>query len=370
MLSDPKWRRLSWGDIITLEYGRALRNHRDSKGTVPVYGTNGQIGWCEGPLCKHDGVVIGRKGAYRGVHYSPVPFFAIDTAFYVEPREPIDLRWVYYAFRTLDINAMDSGSAIPSTSRTELYALPVDVPPPHEQRAIATVLGALDDKIQLNQRLNETLDDLARSLVRGEAAQSVPQPCKALASVNSRTIHGELPLETVDYVDIGSVWKGRRESIHEVAREKAPSRARRLVADGDILVSTVRPDRGAYCLLLRPPKNCVASTGFAVVSPNERWMAPLLYCALTDSDALAHYGRVADGGAYPAINSDVIGDLIIEWPSRARELAEQLEPLFQMRATNDQQCETLAHLRDKLLPSLVSGALRIREADKLVGAAR
>jgi type I restriction enzyme S subunit len=123
-----KWRNTTWGDIATLEYGKSIRDYQNASGTVPVYGTNGPIGWHHTPLCTSAGVIIGRKGAYRGIHYSNKPFFVIDTAFYLKPKERLDTKWAYYCLLTYDINGMDSGSAIPSTSRDEFYKLPVRIP--------------------------------------------------------------------------------------------------------------------------------------------------------------------------------------------------------------------------------------------------
>ena len=159
-----EWETTSWGDLATLEYGKSLRGYESSEGPYRVYGTNGPIGWCNEPLCFHPSVIIGRKGAYRGVHYSATPFFVIDTAFYLKPKVEIDTRWAYYELLTHDINGMDSGSAIPSTSREDFYDLPVKVPPLSEQRAIAHVLGTLDDKIELNRRMNQTLEEMARAI--------------------------------------------------------------------------------------------------------------------------------------------------------------------------------------------------------------
>ena len=136
------------------------------RGSFRVFGTNGPIGWHDEALCPHPSVVVGRKGAYRGIHYSAEPCFVIDTAFYLKPKTELDVRWAYYELLTRDINGMDSGSAIPSTSREEFYSLPVSVPPPPEQRAIAHVLGTLDDKIELNRRMNETLEAMARALFK------------------------------------------------------------------------------------------------------------------------------------------------------------------------------------------------------------
>jgi type I restriction enzyme, S subunit len=164
MASD--WASCRWGDLATLEYGKSLRDYSDAIGPYVVYGTNGPIGKHSEPLCNHAGVIIGRKGAYRGVHYSDKPFFVIDTAFYLEPKVDIDPKWAYYQILTYDINAMDSGSAIPSTSRGDFYGLPVKVPPLPEQRAIAHILGTLDDKIELNRRMNETLEALARAIFK------------------------------------------------------------------------------------------------------------------------------------------------------------------------------------------------------------
>ncbi|MDV6033168.1 MAG: hypothetical protein F9B45_24390 [Phycisphaera sp. RhM] len=160
------WQDLRWGDIATLEYGKSLKGYREKTSGVPVYGTNGPIGFNDEALCETAGVVIGRKGAYRGVHFSPDAFFVIDTAFYLKPKIEFDIKWAYYELLTKDINSMDSGSAIPSTSREDFYGLPVKVPPLPEQRAIASILGALDDKIELNRRMNATLESLARAIFK------------------------------------------------------------------------------------------------------------------------------------------------------------------------------------------------------------
>ena len=133
----PKgWRNCTWGDLVTLEYGKGLKGEHAGEGAYPVYGTNGRIGNYQAPLCEYPGIIIGRKGAYRGVHYSSTPFFVIDTAFYVKPRVPLKMRWAFYEILRQDINAMDSGSAIPSTSREDFYRLPVSGTPSRNSAAL------------------------------------------------------------------------------------------------------------------------------------------------------------------------------------------------------------------------------------------
>jgi type I restriction enzyme, S subunit len=161
-----EWRDTTWGNIATLEYGKAIRDYQNATGSVPVFGTNGPIGWHHTHLCPSAGVVIGRKGAYRGIHYSSRPFFVIDTAFYLKPKEPLDTKWAYYCLLTYDINGMDSGSAIPSTSRDEFYKLPVRIPRLAEQQQIAKTLSALDDRITLLRETNATLEAIAQALFK------------------------------------------------------------------------------------------------------------------------------------------------------------------------------------------------------------
>src|SRR6187401_161680 len=91
------WKKYKWGSLASLEYGKSLKNYKSLDYKIPVYGTNGPIGFTSEVLCPFPSVIIGRKGAYRGIHYSPKPFFVIDTAFYLKPKcENIDLKFAYY----------------------------------------------------------------------------------------------------------------------------------------------------------------------------------------------------------------------------------------------------------------------------------
>lgn len=110
------WESSTWGNLATLGYGKALRDYQEVAKPYRVFGTNGPIGWHDDYLWASEGVVVGRKGAYRGIHYSAEPFFVIDTAFYLRPRDDaplFDMRWAYYQLKDFDINRLDSGSAIP-----------------------------------------------------------------------------------------------------------------------------------------------------------------------------------------------------------------------------------------------------------------
>lgn len=161
-------RTLRWGDIATLRYGKGLREYPSSPSeshSFRVFGTNGPIGWHSKPLVNAPGIIVGRKGAYRGVHFSSAPFYVIDTAYYLDITDPnIDLKWAYYKLLTVDINRMDSGSAIPSTSRSDFDAIVVQVPEKSVQQRITQILAAYDDLIENNRRRMELLEASARHL--------------------------------------------------------------------------------------------------------------------------------------------------------------------------------------------------------------
>ena len=113
------------------------------------------------------------------MHYSKRPFYVIDTAFFLIPAAQLDTKWAYYNLLTVDINGMDSGSAIPSTSRDDFYRLPLNLPSITEQKAIACILGALDDKIENNRRMNETLEAMARAIFKSWFVDFDPVHAKA-----------------------------------------------------------------------------------------------------------------------------------------------------------------------------------------------
>lgn len=173
------WRSSTWGEEISLEYGKALRGYEDATGEYRVFGSNGPIGWATEPLALGPGVILGRKGAYRGVQYSPAPFYVIDTAYYVVPKTELDMRWLYYAIQHYKLGEVDDGSPIPSTTRAAVYVRDLEVPPPEEQRTIAHILGTLDDKIELNRSINETLEAMGRALFKSWFVDFDPVCAKA-----------------------------------------------------------------------------------------------------------------------------------------------------------------------------------------------
>ena len=216
-----EWRETTWGDEISLEYGKRLRGYQDADGPIPVFGTNGQVGWTDEQLSDGPGIILGRKGAYRGIHYSKDPFFVIDTAYYVQPKSDLDMRWLYYSMTYHQLGSIDDGSPIPSTTRAAVYVQELRIPDKNTQTTIAKILGDLDDKIDLLRGMNRTLEGIARAVFRAWFVDFEPVRAKSTGATSFRGIPQELfdtlP-ESFESSAIGDIPKGwTTESLIEQA---------------------------------------------------------------------------------------------------------------------------------------------------------
>jgi type I restriction enzyme S subunit len=179
------WRPSTWGDEISLEYGKALRGYELARGPVRVFGSNGPVGWTDKALATGPGVILGRKGAYR-LQYSEGDFFVIDTAYYVVPKADLDMRWLYYAIQYHKLGEIDDGSPIPSTTRAAVYVRELDVPPKDVQREMARILESIDNKIDLNRRINKTLESMAQAIFQSWFVDFDPVKAKIAAKAEGR----------------------------------------------------------------------------------------------------------------------------------------------------------------------------------------
>lgn len=402
-----EWRSSTWGDEVCLEYGKALRGYSQTHGKYRVFGSNGPIGWTNDALTQGPGVILGRKGAYRGVEYCRDPFWVIDTAYYIVPKTDLDMRWLYYAVKHYKLGEVDDGSPIPSTTRSAVYMLELDVPPKHEQRAIAHILGTLDDKIELNRKQNETLEAMARALFkawfvdfepvrakmegRWQRDQSLPGlPAHLYDLFPDRLVEselGEIPEgwemtslaefsslnpetwtksrrpKQIRYVDLSNAKWGRVETVANYDADNAPSRAQRVLRPLDTIVGTVRPGNGSYAMI--SDEGLTGSTGFAVLRPVQREFAELIYLAATSRENIERLSNLADGGAYPAVRPEVVSATSV--PRAGKELinefSRQVRPMLSGITDNEHVSRTLAELRDTLLPRLISGELRVSKLD-------
>lgn len=202
------WLTKTWADICELKYGKALQNYKHFDAIYPVFGSGGLVGSTNKPIAPANRAIVSRKGTLT-TYWSEFPSHVIDTAFWLEPTEFVDPKWSYYAVKNLDISTLASGSGVPSLSRDDFYRSSVLLPPLTDQKAIAYILGTLDDKIELNQKINQTLEAIAKAIFKSWFVDFDPVRAKAEGRPTGlpTEISDLFPDELVDS-EIGEIPKG------------------------------------------------------------------------------------------------------------------------------------------------------------------
>lgn len=140
-----KWPRVCLGDLVSLEYGRSLpANARDPHGKFPVAGSNGPHGRHTSAFVSSPGIVVGRKGSAGRVYWYEEDFWPIDTTYYVVPKTLLDMRWMYFRLRQLQLNQLATTTGVPGLNRNDVYKIKIDLPPVSEQRRIVDILDHAD----------------------------------------------------------------------------------------------------------------------------------------------------------------------------------------------------------------------------------
>ncbi|MDE2780322.1 MAG: restriction endonuclease subunit S [Chloroflexota bacterium] len=318
----------------------------------------------------------------------------------------LDAGYLRYYLASPEMQAMllswaGSGGTRNALTKGMIESLEISLPPVSEQRAIAAILGALDDKIELNRRMNQTLEEMARAIFRdwfvdfgpvrakleGREPYLPPElwdlfpdrlvdselgeipegwEVKALGEVSnlnpeswSRTNY---PVH-VEYVDLANTKWGVIGSTQHFAWKGAPSRAKRVLRTGDTIVGTVRPGNGSYSFIGND--GLTGSTGFAVLRPLHPRFRELVYLSATALDNIERLAHRADGAAYPAVRPEIISETEVAIPAdESRVLnwfSKTVGPVLDKMESVKAESRALATQRDALLPKLISGESRVAD---------
>jgi type I restriction enzyme S subunit len=319
----------------------------------------------------------------------------------------LDLRFLYYQLRSEVIaqsvregvvQAVQANFSLGQLKNLTIYA-PSSI---HEQRQIASILGALDDKIENNRKTAATLEEMARALYRSWFVDFDPVHAKAagekpafmdeetaalfpdrfgddglpegwtigaledIAVLNPEKHNKKSPPAEIEYVDLSNTKHGSIEKTTLFSWDASPSRAQMVLRKMDTIVGTVRPANGSYSYIGR--NHLTGSTGFAVLRPQRAEDAVLIYLAATDPETLDALANLADGGAYPAVRPQVIAarSICIAEEGLRNRFSRFVSPFIERMQASSRENELLADLRDTLLPKLMSGEIRVGEAREQV----
>jgi type I restriction enzyme S subunit len=164
----PKaWVRATVGEFLDFQYGKGLKaSERADEGPVPVFGSNGIVGFTNEPLTVRSSIIVGRKGSAGALNLCNGPSWTTDVAYYVEAPPFIDIRFLLNALASLDLDKLGKGVK-PGLSRSEAYEQELCVPPLTEQRRI---VAKVDELMALCKRLEAAR--AGREAVRDRLAEA------------------------------------------------------------------------------------------------------------------------------------------------------------------------------------------------------
>ena len=411
------------GNLLSFANGRSSPERADGL-PYPVYGSNGIIGHATEANTNEGSIIIGRVGSYCGsLYFSEQRCWVTDNAIRAAALDDNDPRFLFYLLGTLSLNNWRAGSGQPLLNQDILSRIPAAVPEPAEQRAIAHILGTLDDKIELNRRMNETLEAMARALfkswfvdfdpVRAKHALSKVERAEGRPSASSGHAFPGLPKPLADLFpdsfedsELGEIPRGWnvgkiKDCCEQIQNGGTPRRNERRYWDGGnipwlgsgevrqpVITGTERfiteaglKESSAKWI---PSYSTVVALYGATAGQVSIVTSPLTtnqaVCALipkknfallnylTMREATTALERKAVGSAQQNISKGIVEETRMFVPPNSvlERFAVVADSLLTGWVANLNQSGTLAALRDALLPKLLSGEVRVNQGAKFV----
>lgn len=382
-------------DILTFKYGKDQKKIINDKGKYPILGTGGIIGWTNSFLYNKPSVLLGRKGTINNPFFMDKPFWTIDTLFYTEINEnKINPKYLFYRFKIINFLRYNEATGVPSLKTDTLNRIPIKI---HTdlitQEKIASVLSTLDKKIEINNRINEELEAMAKTLydywfVQFEFpfdfAQGNPskegKPYKSSGGkmVWNEELKREIPegWENGKLSDLANITMGQSpdgESYNENGNgviffqgctdfgtrfpsvRKFTTKPTRFAKSGDILLS-VRAPVGSINIA---NENCCIGRGLASLNSKNNSNAFLFYVLKNLKQVFDR--RNSDGTTFGSITKDDLFSLKVTIPNKKilKKYSDLIESSFEKQNKISLETQKLEELRDWLLPMLMNGQVSV-----------
>ena len=354
-----------------LSSGKGIRAKDISEtGKYPVYGGNGIRGYTD--TCNFDGecAVIGRQGANCGnVRFFSGKAYMTEHAVVVCANENNHTRFLSYLLSTMQLGRLSGQSAQPGLAVKTLGIQPVCVPKLDAQKRIASVLGALDDKIALNQQINKNLEEQAQAIYK-ELFANVS--FDAVLSDLGTIVGGSTPSKKHPefYAEQGIAWITPKDlsndsskfiyhgenDITELGLSKCSAS---IMPTGTVLFSSRAPI--GYIAIAANPVS--TNQGFKSVIPNKDIGTAFIYCFLKNN--LPMIESMASGSTFKEISASAMKTVPAFLPNEdsLKRFRDFCNPAFKYQQSLELENKRLANLRDALLPRLMSGEIDVSGID-------
>ena len=420
-----KWRKAALSELTVNHDGKRkpVKGSDRRPGPYPYYGASGVVDYVDGYLFDGDYLLIAEDGENLRTRRTPIAFMARgkswvnNHAHIVTGNDKADTRFLMYAVEGTDISGYLTGAVMPKLTQGNLNKIELECPPLIEQHAIAHILGTLDDKIELNRKQNETLEAMASALFkawfvdfepvraklegRWQRGQCLPGlPAHLYELFPDRLVEsdlGEIPegweISTLGavctylnrgispkYIGLGGVSVLNQKCIrdfsidfskarrHDAEQKKVDGRALEL---GDVLVnSTGVGTLGRVAQVRRLKETTIVDSHVTVVRSGSRINPMFLGCFMSMKQSeIEAMGEGSTGQT--ELSRTKLGELkiLLPTPGVLERFSSHTKTFSENIAANQENSETLAQLRDALLPKLISGELRFPNAERIVGVA-
>ena len=181
------WFKTTVGEYSPFVYGKAIKKDDQRTMGIPVYGSNGIYTYSDSALVQQHAVIIGRKGSVGKVHLSTEKCWISDTAFYVIKDSLDESYFVYYLLSSLGLENMNTDAAVPGLNRDNAHRLEIKIPNSIEKRInLVEPLIKLDQKIHLNNQINQTLESIAQAIFKSWFIDFDPVRAKIAAKLEGK----------------------------------------------------------------------------------------------------------------------------------------------------------------------------------------
>ena len=419
-MASKDWPLVPLGELTENFDGRRMpvKGNDRKPGPYPYYGASGIVDRVDGYLFDGEYLLIGEDGENLRTRQTPIAFIATgkfwvnNHAHIVRGNHRADTRFLSYVLSQTEISGYLTGSTMPKLTQGNLNRLLVIAPPLAEQKAIASILGALDDKIELNRRMNATLEAMARALfqswfvdfdpVRSKLDGRKPEGMdKATAALfpdafeeseagqiptgwrvdileNLTEVQGGFAFKSQDFIGAGApVIKIKNigddhtvdvDDVEYISPDLAQQAEDFQLSDGDVLMAMTGAKVAKFGLLVNRDVRAVLNQRVARFVPRSQLQRPwFVYCSRLDENVLNQIVSRAEGSAQPNVSTAGIkaAQLVCPLPALVDRFNEIVHSLFTLTIKNTRESRTLATLRDTLLPKLLSGELSLASIPKV-----
>ncbi|BBX66370.1 type I restriction/modification system specificity determinant HsdS [Mycobacterium saskatchewanense] len=350
----------SLGDHLQFSSGKALpRGH--PTGRFRVYGANGPIGYAaqrnaSGPL-----IVLGRVGTHCGsVYYCDSDVWVTDNALVCRANDAHETRYWYYALRACRLGELRSGSGQPLLNQSILRGVAAPRVSPSERRRVAELLGSLDDKIVANQRVIAAAEAL---MVATAETVSECVPLSTLANTSTASLGPGGFDDVVAHFSLPAFDDGATPRVVPGATVRS---GKFVLAGPCVLVAKLNPRIPRIWNVARlPTEMALASTEFVVLTPAVV-DASALWSAVRQPEVSERLRRRVAGttGSHQRVRpGDLMATRVRDVRRLSGEASRTISDLGALCHGRRAECVRLAALRDALLPLLLSGEVRVRDAE-------